>query len=383
MAKITEHTFSDETLQVDESAGVIYNVRILGRQSVNGREYSDRALEDAARLYSGADIYIDHLRDKKPGSVDRGLLEGFGVMNNPRRHGDEVRGDLHYLKSHEAAGPIVERAKRFPKSFGLSHDAEGSMGKAKTREGKDVVESLTAVRSIDLVKRPATNRGLFEDQPTESTIRAIAEKHAATDQGKLLVKLIEADASNADEPVSVDIGMNSEQEISRAFEAMLLAVFRSKLDSKVKLAQFRAILGIQDETEQKTPTPESVTVDGKSVPAGGEKPGDTTSPAKLSEADQKRLERLEEAERRNRARDLVEADGRNWRDLSDQQRKLLEAAADEAAAKLLLETWPKAAAKAAPAEEKPRMRSMLESTDPGKEKYEDLREQIRPRTKAK
>lgn len=374
LAQILERSYSDETLAVDEENAIIRNVRILGAQSANNREYSQQAQEDAVRLYDGADVFIDHRR--RGDQADRGLAEGVGVIQAPRRIAEknEVRGDLHYFKHHPAASVIVERAQRFPRTFGLSHDAAGEIAGGRGKNGGDLVERLVRVNSVDLVRKPATNKGLFEDERA-TTVRELATKHVGLDEGKRLAALLEADgAMMADTPVTVEIGMTGDQEITKAFEAMLLAVFRSTQTPQAKLSQIRAILNIQGDVEA-APTREDQNVEKTVTPPAVE-------PAKLSEDDRKRLDRLELAERRQLARDLVEQDGRRWLDLDDKQRKLLEAATDEAAMKSLLETWPKKAEPSKPAPNAPRPKigsALTESIDPGQGKYSELKAQIRPK----
>jgi hypothetical protein len=141
--------------KVDLETGIITGAKLLGRVSKNGREYSDQALNDAVRLYEGATINLDH--PTTPGN--RGFLEGIAVARNVKRGKDGVYGDLHTIKSHPATPPLLEWASRFPKQFGLSHNADG----VEVRKGgKNVVESLDRVVSIDVVRNPATTGGLFE-----------------------------------------------------------------------------------------------------------------------------------------------------------------------------------------------------------------------------
>ena len=54
--------------KVDREAGVIRDVRILGRESQNGRTYSQHALEQACRLYQNVKVNIDHPDRSTPGA---------------------------------------------------------------------------------------------------------------------------------------------------------------------------------------------------------------------------------------------------------------------------------------------------------------------------
>lgn len=144
--------------RVDRNLGIIRDVKILGKHSKNGRTYSDKAMNDAVRLYEGVKVNVDHpSRDRQ--NVEHGFMEGFGSLRNVRRKGDGVFGDLHFLKSHPSAEVICEAAERFPDQFGLSHNAEGE---THYEGGQLIVESLASVDSVDIVGRPATNNGLFE-----------------------------------------------------------------------------------------------------------------------------------------------------------------------------------------------------------------------------
>lgn len=159
LTKLLEVTFS-ETTQVDREAGVIRNVKVLGRDSRNGRVYSDTALRQAARLYEGLGVNLNH-PDRRETSIERPVQDGFGWLEGVRVGDDGVYGNLHYLKSHPHSAVIVEAAERNPRRFGLSHNAEG---RVERRDGRTVVESIETVRSVDVVQNPATNRGLFESE---------------------------------------------------------------------------------------------------------------------------------------------------------------------------------------------------------------------------
>jgi hypothetical protein len=150
--------------RVDRAAGVIRHVKILGRESSNGRTYSQKAMQDAARLYEGVRVLVNHPKRHEP-NVERPIADHFGTLQDVKVQGDGVYGDLHYIRSHPLAEQVCEMAERQPEKIGLSHNAEGE----SIREyGREVVESVTRVRSVDLVLNPATNRGLFESAGNNS-----------------------------------------------------------------------------------------------------------------------------------------------------------------------------------------------------------------------
>jgi hypothetical protein len=174
MTPLLEITYSEHST-VDREAGVIRGVKILGRQSRNGREYSEQALADAARLYEGIGVNLNH-PEPRDAARHRPVEAGFGWLTAIAIRPEGVFGDLHYFKSHPQAAVIVEAAERNPRRFGLSHHAEGRVGR---HQGKPIVESIEHVRSVDLVQNPATNAGLFESEElfmsetTSKTIRQI------------------------------------------------------------------------------------------------------------------------------------------------------------------------------------------------------------------
>jgi hypothetical protein len=165
LTALLEVAFSDSP-KVDREAGLIRSVKILGRESRNNRTYSETALDQAAAIYEGLGVNIDH-PDKHSVTGDRKFADGFGYLKNVRKQLDGVYGDLVYLRSHTLAEQVCEAAERMPRQLGLSHNAEGYV---VTRDGKTIVEGIARIRSVDLVQNPATNRGLFEslETPTES-----------------------------------------------------------------------------------------------------------------------------------------------------------------------------------------------------------------------
>lgn len=141
---------------------LVSNVKLLGSVSRNNRVYSEQALEDAARLYPGALVYLNH-DDFDP--TNRQVQELAGTVRNPRRVGQEIRGDLQLIDFGEGvvspATLVKALAEQMPNAVGMSHAAEGEL-KPVDGDGPDIVESLSAVHSIDIVTNPATTAGFFE-----------------------------------------------------------------------------------------------------------------------------------------------------------------------------------------------------------------------------
>lgn len=158
MTQITEAVQQAACLQVDLEAGVIRGVKVCGNRSKNGRYYPPEVLESAALLYEGVPVYLNH--GLLPGD-EREIDVHVGNLQNVHLQEGELFADLHYLKSHPQAASIVERAERFANNFGLSHDAE--IEAIADGQGQRVTR-IVAVHSVDLVTRPATNHGIFEQE---------------------------------------------------------------------------------------------------------------------------------------------------------------------------------------------------------------------------
>lgn len=169
LTRLFEIAYS-EAPQVDRDAGVIRGVKILGRASRNDREYSDQALRDAARFYEGLGVNLNHRGREQPAGA-RSVEDGLGWLQKVEVRPDGVYGDLHYFRAHPQAGLLAEAAERNPRRFGLSHHAEGLV---ERKAGKWVVESIAAVKSVDVVQNPATSNGLFES--TSTTLEQLAER---------------------------------------------------------------------------------------------------------------------------------------------------------------------------------------------------------------
>lgn len=218
LSPLFEITFSDAP-RVDRDAGVIHGVRILGRISRNGREYSPAALAQAARLYEGLGVNLNHAdRPQSPGA--RNVEEGFGWLESIDIREDGVYGDLHYFRAHPQAEVIVEAAIRNPRRFGLSHHAHGSVVQ---RQGKNVVESIETIRSVDLVQNPATNNGLFESETSRMnrTIQQILQE-----AGGALAEAITAPelAPAVERTLVLSESADRDSQIDAALQALLVEV---------------------------------------------------------------------------------------------------------------------------------------------------------------
>jgi len=160
------------SMRVDRSAGVIRGVKILGITSRNGRTYLPEALAAAARLYENAKVNVNHPKGRPDGPRD--YQDRIGVIRNvAAREGEGLFADFHFNPKHALAEQLAWDAEHAPENVGFSHNVQARCAR---RDGRLVVEAITQVQSVDLVADPATTRGLFEADGTETTGERTAER---------------------------------------------------------------------------------------------------------------------------------------------------------------------------------------------------------------
>lgn len=162
--------FPDDALseaKVQREGHLIQNVALLGRESQNGRIYEDKAMEEAADLYEGASVYLDHPKqsemEERRGT--RSVLDLAGRIRNPRKVGDRVRGDIEVLDREPSKSLLFSLAEQMPDQAGMSHRARGEV--RVNDQGTQIVESVTDVKGVELVTEPATVGGLMESLEQE------------------------------------------------------------------------------------------------------------------------------------------------------------------------------------------------------------------------
>lgn len=148
--------------RVDRAAGVIRGVRVLGENSRNGRRYTLQAMADAAPLYNGVRVFINHPR-RDDMDEDRPWQDWVGTLDNVRLESNGLVGDLKLLKNSKHFSALCEAAESqdFNRCFGLSHEADGDASFDRAT-GMEVVSRIRSVRAVAVVCEPATTAGMFE-----------------------------------------------------------------------------------------------------------------------------------------------------------------------------------------------------------------------------
>lgn len=153
---------------VDIEQGIIRGVKLVGLESKNpipvGRSYPPDVLRSAVHHYEGLKVNVDHPAHP---SDPRGVRDRIGMIQGARFvEGKGIFGDFKYNPKHALADQVAWEAVNNPKALGFSHNVRF---KWHTQSGgKQVVESILGVRSLDLVADPATTNGFFESIEPET-----------------------------------------------------------------------------------------------------------------------------------------------------------------------------------------------------------------------
>ena len=109
-------------MRVDRQAGVVRGVKILGLQSRNGRTYLPEALAQAAPLYEGAKVNVNHPKGNPGGPRD--YQDRMGVIREVAVRDDGLFADFHFNPKHALAEQLLWDAEHAPENVGFSHNVE-------------------------------------------------------------------------------------------------------------------------------------------------------------------------------------------------------------------------------------------------------------------
>lgn len=303
-------------LRVDREKGIVYGVKVLGLESVNGRRYLPEAIRDAVGLYEGIGVYENHPRQPND---PRACNDRFGWLENVQvGEGGALYGDLHILlPESELAKKVFKAAEEKPDLFGLSHNAKGE-GENDT-DGIFVVRKIVDLRSVDVVTEPATTGGLLEQRGKRVMaikIKALFEnswkKYAAKckKRPKLaarMKRLVEDDAYGVmddDAPADVaEVPADHEEALKDGFEASVSAIVKQCLDGEEEpgecIKKIAELLKAHDKLAGGDDAEEDDVEEEEEEP--GKKPPEDEDKKETEE--QRRLKQLE---RKDKARDLCE-----------------------------------------------------------------------------
>jgi hypothetical protein len=251
----------------------IKRVKILGLESRWGRKFTEACLKDAYTrgIYEGLTIYKDHPNvdysdpnwRKKP-LPPRSVNDVLGsIANVTYVEGQGLFGDSIFTVDSELTRSVCLSAKTNPRQYGFSHHAAYDN---VSYEGKtEIVGSIAAAFSVDLVTKPATTNGLFEgdnavsktatkpaktpvkptgDDTEQLTVRQALEAVCKLPIAAKVVQGLEGDFMDA--PVTaITEDMPETDQINLAFESAATFIFKSSDDAKTKQSKIDKIFKAQ------------------------------------------------------------------------------------------------------------------------------------------
>ncbi len=143
---------------VDKEAMVIRNVVLLGAVSKNNRIYSSKAMQEATDLYNGIRAFANHPPIGVSTKNARDIRDLIGKFTFPKCEDSKIKADLKLLPT---AKWVMDIAENMPGTVGFSHNA---LGIVVRKDGKEIVEEIKVVKSVDLVTEPATTVTMFESK---------------------------------------------------------------------------------------------------------------------------------------------------------------------------------------------------------------------------
>lgn len=161
----TESMGALEVKSFDKEKKEIYDVVILGKESKNNRVFSDKAMEQAAKMLEGATSFLNHRQEIAPGKHISGhnAKNILGFFEGVQFDGQKVRAKVFKVTNSEHVNFVFDMVENHKKGIGFSIDWAGSVSQEKDNK-KTVVESFDVIRSADLVAGPATTNGFFESE---------------------------------------------------------------------------------------------------------------------------------------------------------------------------------------------------------------------------
>jgi regulator of replication initiation timing len=247
----------------DKEAGVIRGMALLRKSSVNheyfkeatGRDYSDRALQEAAQICVGKKCYFDH-QGKTESENNRGVRkvrEMAGFFENGRVENGVPKADLRYLPTPQNKEFFEALVKLNAPGVGLSIVANGELVFDRVNK-REIVNTIKEMRSIDLVSETGSTINLFEsanvagkeDQMDLSTItladltgnrpdivQQIAESvKAASNKDGELTKLVQENATLKAENTDLKTKVDG-YEVKEAIAIKKIAIETEITESKI------------------------------------------------------------------------------------------------------------------------------------------------------
>jgi hypothetical protein len=262
--------------KVNREGGYIDDVLICGLSSKNGRDYLSEAFGDG-KIYEGKTVYTNHSKN------ERQIQEKVGWFSHVTMREGRPYGRFNVYKEHRDAAHLYEIAERNPSDIGMSHVAKCSTRRGDN--GREVVESIQEVISVDLVATPATTKGLHEStngKPLTSFLPKHTKKSGVTavEETPAMLPELPGDAptetTGAGDPVK--------DAMVQAMHALVDSFAAGELDDAGLISKVKELCKVHSKlSDTGEPVEEPSEIDAEEEPEPDEESDTTTSDA-LSES---------------------------------------------------------------------------------------------------
>lgn len=237
---------STKPYKIDKDKNIVFDVKVLGLKSLNGRTYVPEGTKKAVPLYNKKPCNIDHPVDL---NQPRSYRDRFGWFNETYWGEDGIYAkEFHYNPKHELTEQFLWDAENNPSACGFSPVHECRL---REENGEQFVYEIVAVRHVDLVADAATTSSLFEGRtmPKKYTIKELtklasvkAEVKARLLEG-LKAKVLKEDDQMEEPPAE----MSPDEALKAGFKASCMGVFDDdEMDWKSKLSRLKELMAAQE-----------------------------------------------------------------------------------------------------------------------------------------
>ena len=212
-------SFDGATVQ-DES-NVVSGIKITGANSSNGYVYSEQSLREAAPMYDGAQVFLDH-SERQSNPMMRSIKDLAGTISGPSYvPGKGIFGSINLLET-DAGRNLKAIIKANSTRAGMSHAVLAMRDKSK-----GVVTSIERVISVDAVAFPATVSSFFESSGRGNPD---TDKGDEMDFSKITLEQIKS--NRPDLVTQIEAGVKGQQQVDDDAKALK--------ESEAKVAQLQA-----------------------------------------------------------------------------------------------------------------------------------------------
>lgn len=235
--------------RIDREKGVIRGVKLLGLRSKNKRTYDTKGVrESALKLLPGSPIYIDH---PPTATTSRSYRDKFGVVGKKVEHriGEGYFGDIHFNPKNNVAEQFIWDVLHAPNTFGMSINSSVNYADdgRPNKGGDKVVESIQVLRSLDVVTRPGTTDGIFEQEEVEEEImdlKTLSEKHP-----ELVKEILASNSKTATEQAELEAAKKEAADLKARLDAMEAENAATKMKADVTKDIGKVLEGVEIEEE--------------------------------------------------------------------------------------------------------------------------------------